>query len=118
MSNQRISERTPINRRGKIIQSDGTAVEVSACDISLHGVCFICKYSCDVDKEFDIVVALSGDPISGLIKAKAKTCYVNLVGSMDKFRIGMRFTSFKHSSQDILNDYIQKKMSKPKFIAI
>lgn len=114
----RQAQRMPINRMGKIIQSDGTPVNVKACNISTNGICFISEYACDIDSEFDIVVSLGSDPLSGTLKAKAKACYVNLIGGEDKFRIGMKFTSFEFPSEDILNKYIEQRDSKPKFVGI
>lgn len=112
----RQDQRTQINRKVSIFQSDGTVVHAQACDISTGGICIISDLTCDPSHQFNISLNLTCKQQNMPVRARVEACYVNLIGGEDKFRIGARFVEFIGQGQHHLDTYIQARQSRPKFI--
>ncbi|THB68464.1 MAG: PilZ domain-containing protein [Gammaproteobacteria bacterium] len=108
--------RIKINRKIFIRQSNGEVVTATACDISLGGVGLICEYGCDVGQQFEVSVNLTGNPKLGPIQAKAQVRFVNLIGGIDSYRIGLEFLQFKGQSQSVLEHYIEMRKAQPTWV--
>ncbi len=112
----RQDQRTQINRKVNIFQSDGSVVHAKACDISTGGICIISELACDPAHQFNISLNLTHKHENIPVRARVEACYVNLIGGEDKFRIGARFVEFIGQGQQNLDTYIQARQSSPKFI--
>lgn len=115
-SEGRKHSRIRINRKVVIMLSNGDYVTVRACDISEGGIGVVCPYNVDVGKVFEIYFDLTGNAKTGLIKAKAVVRFVNLIGSVDEFRIGFEFKQIYGKGQELLESYLQKRGSQPNWV--
>jgi hypothetical protein len=101
-ADNRKNKRFKINRKVMIRLSDGNTVTVHACDISEEGIGLLSPYNADVGAMFDI-----------WIHARAQIRFVNLVGTIDQYRIGMQFVTFFGDGKETVLHYLKQRMSQP-----
>ena len=114
-SESRKHSRIRINRKVIIVLSSGETVPVRACDISEGGIGVVCPYNCDIGRSFDIYFDLLGNKKS-IIKAKVVVRFINLIGSVDEYRIGFEFKQLYGNGQEILEQYLQRRGSQPNWV--
>ena len=107
--------RVKINRKVVIALSNGEYVTVRACDISEGGIGVVCPYNCDVGSNFDIYFDLTGSRTS-MVKVRAEVRFVNLIGTIDEYRIGMSFKRFYGNGKETLEKYLQRRGSQPSWV--
>jgi c-di-GMP-binding flagellar brake protein YcgR len=112
-ADNRKNKRFKINRKVMIRLSDGNTVTVHACDISEEGIGLLSPYNADVGAMFDIYFDLFANPQNDWIHARAQIRFVNLVGTIDQYRIGMQFVTFFGDGKETVLHYLKQRMSQP-----
>ncbi len=113
MQDRREHQRVRQRRRIGIILSSGEVIYAWTYDISLGGVQILCEYGADIGDEFDVFLSLL-DPESDTyrrIDTRVRISHLVYAGELGCYRIGMQFVHINGEGQDVIERYIEQRLS-------